>query len=194
MGVDGAIPTVYNNTQFRSRLEARWAAFFEALGWTYVYEPFDGKGYIPDFMVDIPALKDPVLIEIKPAVTERDYVEALGKMVDGTPTWQHSILVLGVAPYYRNRRNITAGEGWTPAHPEATPTAVWWVREGSGVSLRPCYSRLGVVSGSQLSCNELDELWRSAGNKVQWKKPGAAMSTAEQTQARIRRARAKRHG
>jgi hypothetical protein len=46
-----AIPTVYAGVQFRSRLEARWAAFFDLLGWKWEYEPFDLEGYIPDFLL-----------------------------------------------------------------------------------------------------------------------------------------------
>jgi len=47
------IETVYNGYRFRSRLEARWAVFFDVLGIKYDYEP-EGfiKGsfrYLPDF-------------------------------------------------------------------------------------------------------------------------------------------------
>lgn len=50
------IETVYNGYRFRSRLEARWAVFFDALGVKYEYEPegFElpsGKKYLPDFRV-----------------------------------------------------------------------------------------------------------------------------------------------
>ena len=49
-----AIETVYNGYKFRSRLEARWAVFFDAMGIEYEYEPqgFDlGElgWYLPDF-------------------------------------------------------------------------------------------------------------------------------------------------
>lgn len=47
-----AIPTRYRGTQFRSRLEARWAAFFDLVGWSWNYEPFDLLGYVPDFIVE----------------------------------------------------------------------------------------------------------------------------------------------
>lgn len=42
-----AIETVYNGYKFRSRLEARWAVFFDALGVEYQYEieGFDLSGY-----------------------------------------------------------------------------------------------------------------------------------------------------
>ena len=50
------IETVYNGYRFRSRLEARWAVFFDALGVEYEYEPEgfvlpSGKRYLPDFRV-----------------------------------------------------------------------------------------------------------------------------------------------
>ena len=51
-----AIETTYNGYRFRSRLEARWAVFFDALGVRYEYEPEgfdlgDGLYYLPDFKV-----------------------------------------------------------------------------------------------------------------------------------------------
>ena len=61
------IETQYNGHRFRSRLEARWAVFFDALGVRWIYEPegllIDGKPYLPDFL--LPDLG--YLIEIKPA-------------------------------------------------------------------------------------------------------------------------------
>lgn len=51
-----AIQTFYNGTYFRSRIEARWAVFFDVLGVKYEYEPdkFELKSsrYIPDFRID----------------------------------------------------------------------------------------------------------------------------------------------
>ena len=63
-----AIPTLYRGRMYRSRLEARWAAFFDRLGWQHEYEPFDMGKWSPDF-----ALTDPfdALVEVKPA-TEPD--------------------------------------------------------------------------------------------------------------------------
>lgn len=49
------IETYYNGYRFRSRLEARWAVFFDALGVKYEYEPegFQTPAgyYLPDFRV-----------------------------------------------------------------------------------------------------------------------------------------------
>jgi hypothetical protein len=54
-GTVTAKPTRYNGIHFRSRLEARWAVFWECLGLEcrYEYEKFnvDGRGYIPDFFL-----------------------------------------------------------------------------------------------------------------------------------------------
>lgn len=48
-----AIETIYNGYRFRSRLEARWAVFFDTLGIKYEYEmegyDLDGEWYLPDF-------------------------------------------------------------------------------------------------------------------------------------------------
>jgi len=71
------IPTVYKGRQYRSRLEARWAAFFDLLGWRYEYEPFDRRGWIPDFLL---LGRDEVLVEVKPvAEFPWDYAERVIK-------------------------------------------------------------------------------------------------------------------
>jgi hypothetical protein len=49
-----AVPKRYRGTQFRSTLEADWAATFDQLGWHWQYEPVaielpDGTPYLPDF-------------------------------------------------------------------------------------------------------------------------------------------------
>lgn len=49
-----AIDTVYKGCRFRSRLEARWAVYFDCMGIAYEYEPEgfefeDGTKYLPDF-------------------------------------------------------------------------------------------------------------------------------------------------
>lgn len=50
------IETYYNGYRFRSRLEARWAVFFDACKCEYEYEPEgfdlgDGTYYLPDFLL-----------------------------------------------------------------------------------------------------------------------------------------------
>ena len=61
-----AIETVYNGYRFRSRLEARWAVFFDTLGVTYEYEKegydLEGLWYLPDFWLPTAG----AWVEIKP--------------------------------------------------------------------------------------------------------------------------------
>ena len=60
-----AIDTFYNGYRFRSRLEARWAIFFDEMKIKYEYEKegydLDGVWYLPDFW--IPSWK--AFVEIK---------------------------------------------------------------------------------------------------------------------------------
>ncbi len=91
-----AIPTVYRGIEYRSRLEARWAAFFTEIGWRHTYEPFDGNGYIPDFLIEGAC---PLLIEIKPATLLADYHEPVPKIELGLRGhWHRDVLILGVNP------------------------------------------------------------------------------------------------
>lgn len=46
-----AHPTKYNRVKFRSRLEARWAAFFDLIEWEWLYEPIDLSSWVPDFQL-----------------------------------------------------------------------------------------------------------------------------------------------
>ena len=68
------IETVYNGYRFRSRLEARWAVFFDAAGIPYEYEPEgfvlgNGTAYLPDFY--LPWFR--AFVEIKPkSISEYD--------------------------------------------------------------------------------------------------------------------------
>lgn len=67
------IETIYNGYKFRSRLEARWAVFFDSLGIRYEYEPegfvlSDGTYYLPDFY--LPDFD--MWVEVKGKMTNED--------------------------------------------------------------------------------------------------------------------------
>lgn len=76
------IETVYHGFRFRSRLEAKWAVFFDEIGVNYHYEPegfdLDGEWYLPDFYLD----DFGIYVEIKPF--DRSVVNFVG---DGNP-WE----------------------------------------------------------------------------------------------------------
>jgi hypothetical protein len=88
------IPTTYQGIRFRSRTEARLAAFFDELTWPWEYEPLDLNMYIPDFLLHFDA---PVLVEAKclpgrsPDVSEaKDKIQASG--------WIGDALIVARAP------------------------------------------------------------------------------------------------
>ena len=97
-----AIETVYNGYRFRSRLEARWAVFFDAIGVKYEYEPEgytleDGTKYLPDFLIFARHRSyedewEPVFVEVKGVLGPNDLhkVEMLSKV--------HPVLLLGNIP------------------------------------------------------------------------------------------------
>ncbi len=68
-----AIETRYKGYRFRSRLEARWAVFFDTLGIKYQYEPEgfmlpDGTRYLPDFYLP----ESGTWVEVKGVMSEND--------------------------------------------------------------------------------------------------------------------------
>lgn len=60
-----AYPTSFNGVNYRSRLEAKWAAFFERCGWGHEYEPCDLLGWTPDFRIVVLS-GEAGLVEVKP--------------------------------------------------------------------------------------------------------------------------------
>jgi hypothetical protein len=69
-----ARPTTYAGIEIRSRLEAHYAAFLDATGRTWTYEPraFANKRgqYLPDFRVDYGPSAPPVFVEVKPTLAK----------------------------------------------------------------------------------------------------------------------------
>ena len=90
-----AIETSYKGYLFRSRLEARWAVFFDALGlvWEYEREGFelDGLRYLPDFWLSQVSM----WAEVKPVAFTSREKELTRKLAELTG---HSVLRLVGAP------------------------------------------------------------------------------------------------
>lgn len=80
------IETFYNGYRFRSRLEARWAVFFDALGIKYEYEREgydlgEAGWYLPDFWLPIvcepPYPGSGYFVEIKPIAPTQHEVDKM---------------------------------------------------------------------------------------------------------------------
>ena len=107
-----SLPTYYNGIEFRSRLKARWAMFFDYLRvpWFYEYEGFelDGVRYLPDFY--LPLLECWIEIKpVKPSGKERMKCERLAKAT-GTSTYlfwgiRESGMDAMVVPHTRGRQH-----------------------------------------------------------------------------------------
>lgn len=144
-----AIPTMYAGCQFRSRLEAKWAAFFDLMGWHWEYEPLDLDGYIPDFVIDSPHESGKTfkrLIEVKPALKLVDYEPAQKKIE--TSGWTGSAACVG-ATIGEVCGSVCLGSEWVSLE--------FWAPWTS-------------------SEYRIFDVWREAGNRVQWM--GAANSNA----------------
>lgn len=181
-----AIPTIYNGRQYRSRLEARWAAMFDLLGWPFEYEPCDMDGWIPDFLL---LGSEKVWVEIKPAVIGRDlamfdtekYYKALAAagikndllllgitpVEDVSDACQHGIAFLG---YLKEYGDFPDGETFVDGY-------AWlkYSREGNWDFAHDIMSFRGrMFEEKSWKCNHYQapawrELWNRAGNIVQWK-------------------------
>lgn len=80
------IQTRYAGILFRSRLEARWAVFFDAIGMTWEYEMegynLDGIRYLPDFW--LPDFKGGIFVECKPVSLNEIENQKADRLVFGT--------------------------------------------------------------------------------------------------------------
>ncbi|RPH48378.1 MAG: hypothetical protein EHM85_00310 [Desulfobacteraceae bacterium] len=102
------IETYYRGYRFRSRLEARWAVFFEHMGITFQYEPEGYKlpsgWYLPDFW--LPQVK--MWAEVKPnEFTRHEYSLAF----DLSKLTGFSFLMLDGPPDFRPYKSVSVAEG-----------------------------------------------------------------------------------
>lgn len=110
-----AIATEYRGHRFRSRLEARWACFFDNVGWTWEYEALDLDGYIPDFILTFP--NAPVLVEVKPVLYEKDFAKSWEKIM--ASGWDKEALIVGAKIFESN------GWGSIGSHCERDEQGAW---------------------------------------------------------------------
>lgn len=110
------IETEYRGHRFRSRLEARWALFFDALGVPWEYEPeafaFEGERYLPDFRLRVRGARGaPLWAEVKPPSLEidADFAKARRFALAGLA---HEILLLDGPPDFRGYRLFYRHDGY----------------------------------------------------------------------------------
>jgi hypothetical protein len=173
-----AIPTRYAGVRFRSRLEARWAAFFDLAKWEWSYEPIDFVGWVPDFRLRFQIDGDPfpvrvvsVFVEVKPVETQpwlNSYAllpgtvenkRAYAKAIAYTDYVQ--VLLLGLEPGYSHLGALLE----PPKKPE-THYFRWQIEQLlMGLNLRHS------IYEEPICLFDPAELWVEAGNVVQWRAP-----------------------
>lgn len=168
------ISTTYAGTLFRSRLEARWAVFFDLLQWPWAYEPVDLEFYIPDFILRFDA--GPIAVEVKPELALTELATYASRMVQSG--WSKDLLVVG-AVLFGDVIGVT-GEPIEEGETMLGPALVFRCIDCGAVSflnednsyrcrVRGCYG--GNSHVGSLDPGELAALWAKAGNRVQWKGP-----------------------
>ena len=100
MGEPKAIETLYDGFRFRSRLEARWAVFFNAAGIKYQYEPEgfvlqDGTWYLPDFFIEPRDCENGVgwFVEVKGNYDDPSGLRKAQLLDDVPPEYARGVLV-----------------------------------------------------------------------------------------------------
>lgn len=150
-----AIPTRYAGVNFRSRLEARWAAFFDQCGLTWGYEPIDLNGYIPDFLVELPHAR--ILFEVKPGLDVGDLRAACPKIE--ASGWRRMAWIGGALGDVLIR-SLAAG----PCGP-----CIAEILHADSPALPVSECRCSDLGWEDLdSFRVCPSRWREAGNRVQW--------------------------
>jgi hypothetical protein len=174
-----AIPTKYAGVRFRSRLEARWARFFDLVRWRWEYEPLDMDGYIPDFVLLFPR---PVLVEVKPTFGVNELAKYTGK-IEGSG-WPGEALLVGATIGEDNDMDGPRGPrlGLLAEHSSADPGWNWGPAAGFRCTecdaLTFCHA---FMCWRSRVCDHYDgdgyigsddgairQAWREASNAVQW--------------------------
>jgi hypothetical protein len=174
-----AIPTTYNGINFRSRLEAKYAAFFDLLGWKYEYEPVDFRGWIPDFVI---TNSKPIYVEIKPVF---DFPEDIAKEVNSSGC-ADEVIIFGTTPirgfdldYDRQhigwlREGMYNSRQWGDALLGVWQEYTYGFCHKDGFwrdRVTGCYESgsMGIFTDA-LPKWHFETLWKIASNRVQWKR------------------------
>lgn len=149
----GAIPTLWNGVQYRSRLEARTACFLASYSYHFDYEPLDLQRYVPDFLVELPF--GTVLLECKPAVRPQEFRAPCRRITRSG--WAGPAIVLG--------SQLALGPD---DRPDLTMYGTLEAEEGG-------WSRVGrerwPAAWGEYAFEDVFRRWLSAGNAVQWAAP-----------------------
>ena len=179
----GAIPTKFDGIEYRSRLEAKWASFIIKIGWHFTYEPLDGAGYIPDFIV---YGDRPLFVEVKPAITLAEYKDPVQKI--NAAGLAHDVLIVGTTPFASAVGFDDVAAGWLGERGQYDEDDTYGHAWEYGLWFQCCYCNTINVYHSTMSfhgrpCGHYDgdsylgsppwevmrRSWDEACNEVKWR-------------------------
>lgn len=148
------IQTSYRGCRFRSRLEARWAIFLDALGakWSYESEGFDlsGTWYLPDFWVE----DWNTWIEVKgksPSAEEAKRCELLARssgqlvlLLAGDPWTENDVNEYDITLFGHRDDEWNSTSGWEFGEGRHCSDEIWLVSDRLGAfTLRAVHQERG---------------------------------------------------
>jgi len=174
-----AIPTKYAGRQYRSQLEARWAAMFDLLGWKFEYEPFTIGEWLVDFII---YGDKEILVEVKPTIDLYEF--PLAKIWRSTKEDLREILLLGctlmesefndpVVGWLNDKENFENELGGNDNFYHAI------FNNYDGYGFYHYYNSwrdriTGIYEGNETCLHptkeQITRLWNEAGNKVMYRK------------------------
>ncbi len=164
-------PTVYNGTKFRSRLEARWACFFDLLGWRWQYEPFDLQGWTPDFIV---YGKDSrfIFVEIKPYI-DAEVLSEYQKKVSIGAKGHNCIILIDTFDECPNFGGLLAGYQFDTFNPESEypgkPFELHWKDGQQGINSEYDIGSLFMAFDGVLWCDQDNRKVFLTKNSIEYK-------------------------
>ncbi len=173
--------------QYRSRLGAKWAAFFDLVGWQYEYEPCDLNGWFPDFALygkRLDGKETTILCEVKPIVAfDERTAERRRNALAGTYYQNSELLLLGSGPVRDGNAN-RLHLGWLYEQPHgpwgAAVFRAYGVRSRTTLTYTYGFSHESGSSADRITgyhqegrqiapedcrLESLSTLWQEAGNR-----------------------------
>lgn len=172
------IETKYNNRLYRSRLEARWAVFFDAIGikYEYEYEGFElsnGQRYLPDFW--FPSFDCGLWGEVKPDNGDffkaKMFADTYGEriwLIEGSPA---------IAIYKVYIGDDCRQESWNLGEKYICGIPNWDQAEGENrMFIMPCYFK---NCSKQNSCRDWHPVNADEEEKQNWYHQGNYFEAVE---------------
>lgn len=187
--------TYYKGIRMRSATEAKWAAFFDQLGWVWTYEPERFGNYRPDFFVLRPDQRT-ILVEAKCETRIEELAEPIHRICE---SYRKPALVLWSFPR-REQAIHKIGEYVLERRPaqmiQAQALVAWCNRcewapfvsymiaypSSTAVTCLFCDSTWEPGAGrAQLRPGAIEQLWAQACNAAQWRPPLTLVPGSEVT-------------